>query len=77
MESLGGKRDDDYLFSECGSQARHRYVLSGKASQKREALCVCVMSVWGNKPPEDLGLLVSSLGKCKAGKECVISVSRG
>lgn len=44
---------------------------------RRRRLYVCVMSVWGNKPPEDLGLLVSSLGKCKAGKGCVVSVSRG
>lgn len=59
------------------ARERHGYVLSGKASQKREALCAYVMSTWGNKPPEVLGLLVSSLGEGKAGKGCVISVSKG
>lgn len=49
MGSLEGEHNDGYLLSECGGcPGRHRYVLSGKASQNREALCAYVMSTWGN-----------------------------
>lgn len=78
VESLEGEHNDGYLLSECGGcPGRLRYVLSGKASQKREALCASVMSTWVNTSHQKTWVSPSLLLEKARQARDVISVSRG